>query len=193
MDKCKWCNKKFDEDAMVSLSLNENEPSMLICNKCYNEYMADLLNVANCEGFEEEATFKDCDDLDHTFQIIKRISPMGVLWEATEFLDGDKIGYLFSIHQDFEDNPNETLKMLYKKIENGLSRKFIEKEILYGREHCGLKNEKVEGRIEWDGRHEENIPKFIIDGEEYSLNEIGRMIMSYEGWNFKLEITEQTE
>ncbi len=37
------------------------------------------------------------------------------------------------------------------------------------------------------------MPKFIIDGQEYSLEEFGIMMMSCEGWNFKLEIIEPTE
>lgn len=118
---------------------------------------------------------------------------MGVLWEAVEFLDGDEIGYLFQVNQDFEDNPNGILKTLYKRIEDGLSRKFIKKEMLYGREYYSLKDARAEGRIEWDEMNEGHIPKFIIDGEEYSLDEIGKMMMSYEGWNFKLEIIEPTE
>lgn len=193
MDKCKWCSKKTDEYGMVSLSMNENEQSILVCNKCYNEYMADILDIDDYDGFEREAIFKDSDNVEHNFHIIKRINPMGVLWEAIEFLDGDEIGYLFQVNQDFEDNPNGILKTLYKRIEDGLSRKFIKKEMLYGREYYSLKDDRAEGRIEWDEMHEGHIPKFIIDGEEYSLDEIGKMMMSYEGWNFKLEIIEPTE
>lgn len=193
MNKCQWCSKKNDEYAMVSLSLNKNEQSILLCNKCYNEYMANTLDIADYDDFEREIVFKDCDNVEHTFHIVKRINPVGVLWEGIEFLDGDEIGYLFQVNQDFEDNPSEILKILYKKIEDGLSRKFVEKQMLYGKEHYSLKDDRVEGRIEWDEIHEGNIPKFIIDGEEYSLDEIGKMLMSYEGWNFKLEIIEPTE
>jgi hypothetical protein len=51
----------------------------------------------------------------------------------------------------------------------------------------------VEGRIEWDGRYDDRTPKFIIDEQEYTLEELGWMIMPCEGWNFKLEIIEPTE
>lgn len=193
MDKCQWCSKKSDEYGMVALTLNENEPSVSICNKCFNEYMANMLDVTDYDGFKKEVTFVDCDKIEHIFQIIKRITPVGVLWEAIEFLDEERIGYIFKIHQDFEDNPMKVLKELYKRIENGLSRKFIEKEISLGKEFSYLKEDMAEGRIEWDENYEGNIPKFNIDGEEYSLEELGRIMMAYEGWNFKLEITEPTE
>lgn len=193
MDKCQWCSKKSDEYGMVALTLNENEPSISICNKCFNEYMADMLDVTDYDGFKKEVTFVDCDKIEHIFQIIKRITPVGVLWEAIEFLDEERIGYIFKMHQDFEDNPMKVLEELYKRIENGLSRKFIEKEISLGKEFSYLKEDMAEGRIEWDENYEGNIPKFNIDGEEYSLEELGRIMMAYEGWNFKLEITEPTE
>lgn len=193
MDKCQWCSKRSDGYGMVVLSSIADKESMSLCNKCYNEYMAGMLDIDDYDGFEREIVVYDCDNIEHTFQIVKKINPVGVLWQAVEFLDEDKIGYLFQIHQNFEDDSKETLKELYKRIENGLSRKFIEKRLLYGREYCILKDDRAEGRIEWDELYEGSIPKLIIDGEEYSLNEIGRMIMSYEGWNFKLEIIEPTE
>lgn len=193
MNKCGWCGKETDEYGMVSLSLNGKEHSMTLCNKCYNEYMADILDIVDYDKFEREIVFKDCDNVEHNFHIIKRINPMGIAWEAVEFLDGDEIGYLFQVNQDFRDDPNETLEILYKKIEKGLSRKFVEKRILNGIEYHILKDDKAEGRIEWDEMYGGNIPKLIIDGEEYSLDQLGKMMMSYEGWNFKLEIIEPTE
>lgn len=193
MEKCQWCRKKNDEYGMVSISLSKNEQAVLLCNNCYNEYMADILDIADYDDFEREVVFKDCDNREHTFRIIKKINPLGVLWEAIEFLEGGKVGYLFKVNQDFEDNPSEILKTLYKRIEDGLSRKFVEKQMLYGGKHYSLKDDRVEGRIVWDEMHEGDIPKLIIDGEEYSLDELGKMMMSYEGWKFKLEIIELTE
>lgn len=87
MDKCQWCSKKSDEYGMVALTLNENEPPVSICNRCFNEYMADMLDIGDYDEFEKEVTFMDCDNIEHIFQIIKRITPVGILWEAVEFLD----------------------------------------------------------------------------------------------------------
>jgi len=85
------------------------------------------------------------------------------------------------------------LRRLYKKIRKGLSQKFIKREVFQGHELISFKDNLVEGRIEWDDRYDDRTPKFIIDGQEYSLEGIGRMMTSCEGWNFKLEIIEPTE
>ncbi len=193
MEKCQRCSRESDGYGMVSLASNDKEASVLMCNKCFNEYMAGVLDIDDYDGFEKEVTFTDCDNVEHIFRIIKRISHVGIIWKAVEFLDEENIGYKFEMHQEFEDNPLKVLKELYKKIENGLSKKFIEKKISFGREFFILKENKAEGRIEWDDDYDGHIPKFNIGGKEYSLEELGRMMMAYEGWNFKLEILEPTD
>lgn len=112
---------------------------------------------------------------------------------SSRIFRGDKIGYLFQINQEFDEDPSVALERLYKKVEIGLSKKFIESNVSFGREFNSFKDDQIEGRIDWDEKYEGNIPKFIIDGEEYSFDELGRMLMTYEGWNFKLEIIEPNE
>lgn len=193
MERCQWCGKDSSGYGMVVLTIKEDEPSQSICEDCYNRYMADMLGVEGYKDFEKEATFKDCDGIDHCFQIGKKIHSTGICWEAVEFIEVDRVGYSFEVHQDFEEDSNDALKRLYKKIRKGLSQKFIKREVFQGHELISFKDNLVEGRIEWDDRYDDRTPKFIIDGQEYSLEEIGRMMMSCEGWNFKLEIIEPTE
>jgi hypothetical protein len=178
---------------MVVLTIKEDEPSQSVCRDCYNEFAANMLGIEDYKDFEKEVTFIDCDGIEHCFQIRKKIHPTGICWEAVEFTGVDKIGYSFEVHQDFEEDSNYALKRLYKKIRKGLSQKFIKREVFQGHELISFKGNIVEGRIEWDDRYDDRTPKFIIDGQEYSLEEFGRMMMSCEGWNFKLEIIEPTE
>lgn len=193
MGKCQWCGKDSKGYGMIVLTIKEDEPSQSICEDCYNRYMADMLGVEDCKDFETESTFTDCDGVEHCFQIRKNINPTGICWEAMEFIEVDKLGYSFEVHQDFEEDSNNALKRLYRKIEKGLSKKFIKREVFQGHELISLKGNKVEGRIEWDDRYNADIPKLIIDGKEYSLEDFGRIMMSYEGWNFKLRIIEPTD
>jgi len=82
------------------------------------------------------------------------MNPIGVQWEAVEFIEDNKIGYLFQTHQDFEEEDNAALERLYDKIKKGLSQRFIEKEVSFGREYFHLENDRAEGRIEWDEDYE---------------------------------------
>ncbi len=193
MERCQWCGKDSSGYSMVVLAIKEDEPSQLICEDCYNRYTADMLGVEAYKDFENEATFKDCDGIDHCFQIGKKIHPTGICWEAIEFIEEDKVGYSFEVHQDFEEDSNDALERLYKKIKKGLSQKFIRKEMFQGQELISIKENIVEGRIEWEDRYNDRTPKFIIDGQEYNLEQFGRILMSCEGWNFRLEIIEPTE
>lgn len=51
----------------------------------------------------------------------------------------------------------------------------------------------VRGRIECDYSEGEPAPSVVVDGQEISWEEFGRMISAYEGWQFKLEIRDRSE
>jgi hypothetical protein len=193
MNRCQWCGKVTSGFGMVVLTIKEGEPSQSLCRDCYNEFMANMLGIEDFEDFEKEITFLDCAGTEHFFQIEKIINPTGILWEAKEFISDNQIGYSFEIHQGFEEDSNDALKRLYKKIKKGLSKKFIKREVVQGKELISIKDNVVEGCIEWDDKYNGRAPKFIIDGQEYSLEEFGRILMSCEGLNFRLEIIEPTE
>lgn len=193
MEKCQWCGENCKGYGMVVLHVKEEEPSQKICSDCFNGYMAEMLEVEDYEDYEQELIFKDCDGIDHCFQINKKIFPTGIFWEAVELLDENNVGYLFKTHQDHDEDSKVALKRLYAKIEKGLSKKFIVKKSSCGHEYNSLIDDKADGRIEWDDNYDGHIPRFIIDGKGYSLEELGKMLMTYEGWNFKLEVIEPTE
>ena len=51
----------------------------------------------------------------------------------------------------------------------------------------------VRGRIEWHDAHNGRVPLLIIDGREVDWDELGRMLMSFEGWQFKLNLADTSE
>ena len=46
---------------------------------------------------------------------------------------------------------------------------------------------------EWDGSEDGRIPLLVIDGQDVSWNEFGRMLMSFEGWQFRVAIRDRSE
>ena len=41
--------------------------------------------------------------------------------------------------------------------------------------------------------HDGRVPLLIIDGREITWDELGRMLMSFEGWQFKLTVADKSE
>ncbi len=51
----------------------------------------------------------------------------------------------------------------------------------------------MRGRIEWDDAHDGCVPLLVIDGQEIDWDHFGRMLMGFEGWQFKLIIADKSE
>jgi hypothetical protein len=56
-----------------------------------------------------------------------------------------------------------------------------------------IAGQSVRGHIEWDDDTDGLLPLLIIDGQEVSWEQFGRMLMSFEGWQFRLEIRDRSE
>jgi hypothetical protein len=51
----------------------------------------------------------------------------------------------------------------------------------------------VKGEIEWDVAQNGRVPMLIIDGREVSWDELGHMLMTFEGFQFKLTVADKSE
>jgi hypothetical protein len=49
------------------------------------------------------------------------------------------------------------------------------------------------GPHHWDDEQDGRVPLLVIDGHEISWDQFGRMLMSFEGWQFKLQIRDRSE
>ena len=47
--------------------------------------------------------------------------------------------------------------------------------------------------IAWDDAQDGRLPLLIIDGQDITWEELGRMLMSFEGWQFKLNVGDKSE
>lgn len=56
-----------------------------------------------------------------------------------------------------------------------------------------IKDMLVRGRIDCDLDSEGRMPQLVIDGREVSWEQFGRMLIGFEGWQFKLEIRDRSE
>jgi hypothetical protein len=51
----------------------------------------------------------------------------------------------------------------------------------------------VRGTIGWDSEKEVDVPLLVVDGRYVTWEEMGRMVMTYEGFAFKLEISDLSD
>jgi hypothetical protein len=162
-----------------------------LCSQCFNREVAALDGL---EGFEhtrfEPVVLADCAGTVHTFHFRTHLFGTGVALNAFELRDGNPAGYRYQIIGNPEDDLLVLLGQLIEKIRRALSTTH-----LIDSEH-GLQiadRQLVRGMIEWDDAHDGRVPLLVIDGREITWNEFGRMLMSYEGWQFKLSIADKSE
>ena len=163
------------------------------CLKCYNKIISDSTG-ADYEDVEfEPIIIKDLDGKDHKFHFTVRLLGDRVAMDAFEIKNGHPGGYEFSILGDIEDELFGLFGKLFERLRRALSNKHIYKEettqswqitnddVVRGQLHCDLDSS------------DERLPLIVIDGKEISWNQFGRMLMTYEGFNFKLEIFDRSE
>jgi hypothetical protein len=56
-----------------------------------------------------------------------------------------------------------------------------------------IADKTVRGRIEWDGVEDSRCPCVVIDGRSVECDELRRMLMPFEGWQFKLEVRDPSD
>ncbi len=162
-----------------------------ICLQCLNREMAEAMGL---EGFEhakfEPVGLTDCAGEVHEFHFRTNLFGPGVSIDAFELRDGLPSGYQFQIIGNPEDDLLVLFGQLVQKIRRGLSTKHI-----VDSQH-GLRiadHRVVRGNIEWDEAHDGRRPLLIIDGREVTWDELGRMLMGFEGWQFKLTVADKSE
>ncbi len=186
-NRCEQCGKVMKQSVHIT---DDKGQTYILCHDCNNAMVADRLEINNFVDFTRNYRVKDKDGEEHVFEISKEIFFMGIQWRAVEIKNGEIEGYRFAVHTKLDDDPVEGLQKLYKKINKGLSTKHIEKKEFQGQTFHSIIDNKVVGRIEWDDNFDGRIPRLIIDGKSYSWEQLGNALMSYEGWNFHLEIVE---
>jgi hypothetical protein len=128
------------------------------------------------ENFPREEKYVDCSGMERLFEItLKPIIVDGYLVHARE-ITNDKYGYEFSIYSSA--SPFEALGRLRHKIRRGLSRKYLSKH----QEQITFSHDEAVGEIDGDG--------IIIDGRLVNWHELESILISFSGFQIKLQISE---
>jgi hypothetical protein len=162
-----------------------------LCSQCFNKEVAEAAGLTEFENAKfEPVGLTDAAGELHEFHFRTHLFGPGVALDAFELRDGNPAGYQFQIIGDPEEDLLALLGRLIEKMRRSLSAKHLTKS-----EH-GLQiseERAVRGRIAWDDAHDGRLPLLVIDGREIDWEEFGQMLMTFEGWQFKLIIADKSE
>jgi hypothetical protein len=161
-----------------------------LCGQCFNAEAAKLGGLDRFEHLNfEPVRLEDCSGISHEFHFRTRLFGPGVAIDALEIRDGQPAGYQFQIIGDPEEDLMALLGRLIDKIRRALSIKHVQD----GEYGLQIADHLVRARIEWDESEDGRVPLVVVDGREITWDQLGRMLMTFEGWQFKLEIRDQSE
>ena len=161
-----------------------------LCTKCFNTEVAETVGLKGFQHAElAPVEVTDSDGGVHLFHFRTRLFGPGVALDAFEVRDGEPAGYQYQVIGEPEDDPLKLLARLIERIRRALSVKHVRAGSL-GLE---IADQAVRGTIGWDETRDGQVPLLNVDGREITWDEFGRMLMSFEGWQFKLEIRDRSE
>ena len=109
--------------------------------------------------------------------------------DAFELIADAPGGYQFQILGEPEDEPLSLLGRLIERMRRSLSVKYL----VHGEHGTQVADWTVCGRIDWDAPADDRTPLLVIDGREVSWEDFGRMLMTFQGWQFRLAISDRSE
>jgi hypothetical protein len=138
----------------------------------------------------QPVTVSDCDGVNHTFEFRSMLVATGHALYARERLPKGREGYEFSVLGDFDANVWDLFRLLYDRIRRGLAVRHVEHGELGWRITDAR---RLDGRITWDPDRGGEVPLLVIDGRPFTWDEVGRMLMSFEGFTLRAVVDDTIE
>ena len=162
-----------------------------LCSACFTMEVARLSDLSEFQHLPfEPVVMTDRSGKVHEFHFRTHLMGTHVTVEAFELFDEQPSGYRFQTIGDPEEDLLALLGKLVEKMRRALSIKHLEDDEL------GLpiaEHLTVRGLIEWDEARDGHVPLLLIDGRKITWEAFGRLLMSFAGWQFKLEIRDFIE
>ena len=162
-----------------------------LCGRCFNGAAASRLGL---QGFEhvvfEPVRMVDGRGAEHEFRFRSWLCGTGLAIDAFELRDGGPAGYRFQVIGEPDDDPLELLGKLIGKMRRALALTHLEDTDLGPQVNDGL---VLLGTVDSDPEEDHGVPMVVVDGSELSWDELGRMVATFEGWQFKLEFRDRSD
>jgi hypothetical protein len=188
--RCEECAREIPQGSRsVLLSAAEGDPGRLLCLECYNREMAAAIDIEFENPTFPRVMLVDVNGNEHSFEFAVQLFGHQVSIEAFEH--DVEHGYRLAI----SGNPADVQKLfnrLLGRIRRALTRSHIDATTFEGMPPM-LDEMVARGRFEWDDDSDGQLPLVVIDGKPYTWDQFGRMLSSYEGWQFHLEIKDPAD
>jgi hypothetical protein len=161
----------------------------LLCTVCFNAEVAAKYGLDDFENVRfEQIAMTDCAGEAHEFHFRTRLLGTMVVLSAFELKQGEPGGYQVEIIGDPEGDLMSLLGRLIERIRRRLSVKHLEQS-KYGLQ---IADKTLCANISSDDTTDERMPLLTIDGQEVTWDQLGRMLMTFEGWQFRMEIVDRS-
>jgi hypothetical protein len=152
--------------------------------------MTDRAGVAFDHTSFQPIVIVDADGASHSFKIRSMFVPTGHEMEALEILGEGRLGYQFRVLGDAEADAWELFQQLHDRMRRAMAVRHVERTE-YGWQVT--QDRRLVGRIEWDPDEGGAVPEIVIDGTPFSWQEVGRMLMTFEGFTLTAQIDDTIE
>lgn len=188
-ERCEDCGHDVPAYGTIQLALSETE-SRRVCTRCFNTRIAGV-------DFEHPnfapVVLKDASGMSREFHFTTRHGGSHLAMEAFEVEDGHQAGYQFQVLGDPEEEPLAIFRQLFERMRRALARRHIEDGDLGPQIARSGQSWVVRGQIDWDADEGGRVPRLVVDGKSYTWDEIGRMLMAFEGFQVKMEVYDKSE
>ncbi len=127
------------------------------------------------------------------FNVSTRVVPRYTIVHATETTDNGQPGYEFATRASHKTNIYTACEKLIKKMERELNNQYISEHTAEGHKLRAIDGDLVKGRFEFDEDSQDDAPLVVVDGHPYSWSEFGRILRQFEGFHFKIKISDITD
>jgi hypothetical protein len=189
MTRCEACGTAVPAYDVVSYGSIEDGYRQL-CSQCFNAEVASTHGLEHFENFRfDQVVMTDCAGEAHEFHFQTRLLGSMVAVDVFELKRGEPAGYRFQIVGD----PDDAVLSLLGRLVERMRRRLAVKHLVQSEHGLQIADQTIRAQIEGDGTRDERTPLLVIDGRDVSWEEFGRMLMTFEGWQFRMEIGDRSE
>ena len=183
--RCGICEKPLG--SFETIHVAEKGPR---CYPCFNREMAERIGVKFDNVQFQPIVVADADGVSHTFDIQSMLVGTGHEMIAREITKADEPGYRFAVLGDFEADAWEVFQRLYARIRQELAKRHVHQAEFGWQLTDG---HRFVGRIEWDPGSDGRLPLVVIDGKAFTWEQVGHMLMTFEGFTLEARIRDTIE